>query len=462
MRNGRSERWLWPLIVFTCGLAGRLLFVVWAPYPAGDSGDYMTLARSILDHGRFGFVPGSPSIARPPGYPWFLAALGLFVSPENLWQSALWVQSIIGAAAGVLLLQVLERHFSASLARVVAVGAALYPQLNIISATILSETLITSALLQVLWAVDTARLCAQEPNGDASARGQVLAGVLAAVAAAWCVWLTPRFVVVAPLAACALWLGCRPYARRGAWRASLACALVCATLLAPWTWRNWRIFGVATPSALQSPGLQFWLAARRAQAYDYQWVNLRPHPLLQRHFSLATDAAHEQARIDERLQLERDFFRDGAAFIAADPRGYTLDRARQYRQLWLNPSTYLVTFRPPLNRLNARLDELWRRGDLLSLVVRVLPVLLWVVLPAVLVPWGLWSARFRWREFALAYALFAWVSVTGAAFYIEQRYSIIVHPLLSLFVAQALQDIQRLWRSPKQRVLGIGRSEATD
>ena len=70
-RFGHFRRFSIPLVL---GLLLRLWFVYRDPGLSGDPLLYGSIARNLLQHGVYGFLPGAPTLIRLPGYPLFLAA----------------------------------------------------------------------------------------------------------------------------------------------------------------------------------------------------------------------------------------------------------------------------------------------------------------------------------------------------------------------------------------------------
>src|SRR5438552_2794258 len=71
---------LTAMVVFLVALAARLAYLAWrGPVVTWDSGEYLRLARNLVEHGAYSLdtsPPFGPSIRRAPLYPWFLALMG--------------------------------------------------------------------------------------------------------------------------------------------------------------------------------------------------------------------------------------------------------------------------------------------------------------------------------------------------------------------------------------------------
>jgi 4-amino-4-deoxy-L-arabinose transferase-like glycosyltransferase len=413
------------LVIFGAGLLSRIFFILFSPFTSGDQRDYTSIAHNLLQTGRYAINPASPTIYRPPLYPFFIAFVYLLFGERP---AAVWIaQALIGAGAGVLIYLMLRRLVSEGNALLTAGLTAVYPNLSFYAATVLSETLLSAGLVLMVYCVYRAK----EERRPWFAIG---AGVLAALT----ILIMPRFMGAPLIAASGIWLG-RPDRKRAARHAlfSLCAALL---VLTPWTARNYLTFGVFSPSSKQGPGIQFWLAAKRAPMYDWKWEHLRrTEPLLQRYDELYRDEAKEKELIHERAANDTEMLRDGLKVIASDPVVYLKDRAAKYPKLWFQPAAYAGNFRPPFDTQNMQLAQMIERGALVPAAARVISLLLFTLAPALLVGFGLLLLLPRWKEHAAVYLLFLWVAVVQAPLWIEYRFSVVIHPLLAIFSAVALE-----------------------
>jgi 4-amino-4-deoxy-L-arabinose transferase-like glycosyltransferase len=133
------------IAVFAGALLVRILFNV---YLAGmdrpgliafsDGEEYDAIARSLAAGTGFA-VNQAPNTFRPPGYPFFLAAIYALVG--HSYPAVKIVQSVIGALTCVFVLLIGERLFSYRVGVIAASIAALYPFLVVYTGFLLSETL---------------------------------------------------------------------------------------------------------------------------------------------------------------------------------------------------------------------------------------------------------------------------------------------------------------------------------
>jgi hypothetical protein len=253
MTRERNGFRFWAAAALMAGLALRLWFVGHLPCVAGDTFTYGDIAKSLLQHGVYGFAvngpaPGSieirPTLIRLPGYPIFLAACFRLFGVDH-YRAVMNVQIAAdlltcwlgGALAG--------RLFGRRAGMAVLWLAALCPfTANYVAAPI-TETLVLTTIALAFYGF--ARW--QEAGADFNGWLWVVAAALA-----WSMLLRPdQGLLAAAILPAMLW---RALARRGPWAARtraiapvFAAALCVALPLAPWTLRNWRVFHVIEPLA---------------------------------------------------------------------------------------------------------------------------------------------------------------------------------------------------------------------
>jgi 4-amino-4-deoxy-L-arabinose transferase-like glycosyltransferase len=433
---------VWGSLVFLVGLAVRLFFVAYSPGRHGDSALYSAMAANLLDRGAFALNGNSLTICRPPGYPLFMA--GIYMLAGRTQEAILISQAVVGAGTGCLLYGLLRRIVSGPVAIATALLTAASPELAYYAGSVLSETLLAALVVLLVYAVH--RSIDPAASRGVSRRFAITAGLAAGAA----LLVTPRFVAAPLLAAVALMIA-SPSRRR--FRHAILCVILSACVFLPWTIRNYRAFGTLSPS-VQTSARMLWLAAKHAPPDDWRLDPLfQSDPLVTRYGDVLADAANEQARIGERLALERELFAEALKVIARDPLSYLRDRLRTYPHVWLDPLGHVGLFVGPLSFANQHMGmvELLRSGRTGAAVLRGCAIAVFFLIPVILVVAGFVIGRRRWRELALAYALVGWVAVTTAPVFIEHRFTVPLHPVLAIFAAVAMDWILglpwgRWWR----------------
>jgi len=162
--------------VFAGALLVRILFNVYlvgmdnpgfALFPDGE--EYDALARSLAAGTGFE-VDHAPNTFRPPGYPFFLAAI--YALGGLSYPAVKIVQSAIGALTCVIILLIGERLFSRRVGVIAASIAAVYPFLVVYTGFLLSETVFVFLSSVFLYAL--ARLREKCSVGWAAFAGLIL------------------------------------------------------------------------------------------------------------------------------------------------------------------------------------------------------------------------------------------------------------------------------------------------
>lgn len=215
------------LALLLVALLVRVGYVLYTPHYVAriDAASYDLLARGLAQG--HGWVLGA-SAYRPPGYPFFLAAIYKLVGvPHGSWTDPRLVQALVStltvALIGVLALRVAGR---AAMLLSMAI-AAVYTPLVLVGVSLMTESLFVPLVL-------AATICALESR-TATRRGRwiVAAGLLTGLAA-----LTRGNGIAVGLAlAVVVWTG-RPRMSRRAIAAPAVLLAVMAITIVPWTIRN--------------------------------------------------------------------------------------------------------------------------------------------------------------------------------------------------------------------------------
>ena len=289
-------------------LALRLGFALfyWVGQPlTHDEREYLALGRSVARGEGFHYPadeapPGTAQqFGRAPGYPLFLAALGLTRPAEHAPRRVQIAQALVGTLVVGLIASIASRAAGPRAGLAAAAIAAVYPPLVWTPAYVLSET-VFSAL-----ALAAARLLQAE-----SPRSLLLAAVLTGAA----ILTRPALIFFLPFAACWLW-----YTRRAA--AAAIFLLVAALCVAPWTIRNHRVHGRWIAVASEG-GVTFWTGN---------------HPLAIGEGDLAANPAIKRAELEFRAAhpglsaeaLEPLYYRDALAWIRENPAAWLWLTARK-------------------------------------------------------------------------------------------------------------------------------------
>ena len=346
-----------------------------------DEREYLALARSIARGDGFTYPADEPSpgtgqqFGRAPGYPVFLAALGVEAPSDHPPRRVQIAQACVGAL-GVWLIASIGRRAAGDRAGVVAAAmAAVYPPLVFMPAYVLSETVYSTlalALARLLQNGDspgfreTGTVPVLQETAHAEKTGTVpvsekgriggafretgpvpvsgktgtvpvfretgtvpvLAGALAGVA----ILTRPATLFFLPFLT--LWM-----VRKRAYIAATMFLVTATLCVIPWTVRNHRVYGRWIAVASEG-GVTFWTGNHPLAVGD---GDLAANPAI-KHAELEFRAAHPGLTPE---QLEPLYYRDALRWIAREPTAWLALMARKvfYTVVPLGPSYALHSTR---------------------------------------------------------------------------------------------------------------------
>ena len=316
----RASRPLWIILA----LAGfiRLAFVLAYPQPAptNDAAAYDHEGWHMASGGAG--CPNPLELAKGPIYPLFLAAV---YRAAGHWYPAVRVaQAVIGVVAVWLIFLIAQRLFGPRVALAAGALATIYPPFISYAGWLLTETIGTTLLLAVVYAL-LRGLDSQDW------RPWALAGAASGVL----ILHREEFLVVIGL--CVLTLA----ALRVAWRRLGLMVLVIGLMMMPWVVRNFRHYG---EFVLISPGggQQLWLSTLGRDALAWQPED----PEYQR--VIGSVGFLESDRLARRAAIEN---------VRRDPLRYAQNCLRRIPRLWIggHSNTFVG--------LEASVSEFARRGN---------------------------------------------------------------------------------------------------
>jgi 4-amino-4-deoxy-L-arabinose transferase-like glycosyltransferase len=238
------------IILFVVSLVARLLFgilfVGLDTPPEGDAGTYDQIAHNMITEGKYIQYHGQGVWLsfRPPLLPLILA--GLYSIVGYSFTASRLLMIVIGSLVPLLVFALADRIFGRKAALVAGGISAVWPEFILYSNTLHTETpLVLLALLQLIF---LARFADGRRTRDICAAG-IVAGL-----GCLCRPTIFAFVLVA-----VVWLFI--ITRRDlrlALRAAAIYVILTALVIAPWTYRNYRVHGRLVPITSRS-GTTLWL-----------------------------------------------------------------------------------------------------------------------------------------------------------------------------------------------------------
>jgi hypothetical protein len=396
-RSRPSAAGLWRALApaLLVGLVLRLAFglLYWTDKPlTRDEREYLSLARSLSAGRGFTYdeearTGGVVPFSRAPGYPAFLAIVGVGQEPVTAVPTTVKIVQSVIALGGVLLVGLIAYGLAGPPAAVAATWlAAVYPPLVWTSSYAFSEAVFWPLGLFAAWLVDRS-----------SSRRSHRWGLAAGLAIGAGILVRSGFALAVPLTALTL-----------AWRRQFALAgaivIGAALVVAPWTARNYLVHG--RPIAVAADGgVTFWTGNHPLAIGE---GDLAANPPLK--FDDARFRAEHPGLTAE--QLEPLYYEEALSWMAAHPVDWI--------QLELRKLFYLIVPIGPSYRLHSP------RYYTVSVASYITVLMLALV-----------GLRRRIQQPVPAIALFGIAAIAGAlVFFPQERFRLpVLDPALVIFAA---------------------------
>jgi len=385
-------------------------------------------------------------LARPPGYPLFLALVYRVLGRSFF--AAQLAQNVLTSAACVTLVIVAARLVSWRVGVGGGLVAALSPHLAFSSNFLLPDALSAVPLLAAL-----ALLARAHPDAPGRWWASGAAGVLVGVAA----WLRPNVVLLAPLLAAIVVLVARE--RRRALGHAVALVAGAALLVLPITLRNYAVFHEWVPLSING-GLTLWQGVADAGG-EAEGARRRDKLVMDEEAERYGDPRYREWWAEpDGIFRDRERYRRARAVIRAHPSEYArvvvsraaamLSYAAAGPPLLSEGAMALVVRAEDDGPEEARTHDLARRPEddqfliLARPIAALRPVLAaaQAVLVAVLTPLALLGACvllvLRWRSSLLLLSLTLYYLCTESFFLYEWRVAVPMHYPLMACAAAAL------------------------
>jgi hypothetical protein len=348
------------------------------PELGGDTGDYLRLANNLSTNGIYGYESplsftvsmssDTPTIRRPPVYPFFLALLGGWSEPSPV--VVVVFQIILDSVIASFIFLALRAVAALWLSLIGALLYALNPEAVITSIKVMSESLFTFLLFS---SVTLIALGLARDKLVATAMGAVLLGI-----AILCRSVALPLPLLFAISLCFI----HSLKRRKLHATLIIC--LASLVVIPWTIRCSRLAD-SLVLVQGASAIQFYVASRsdldqkrHAELYDKVFGSTTTDPY-GRKVREATNSA-EIAQSDQlgyRLALEN---------IKADPKRYLSSRARSFPHLFL---TSFDTF----TGVDTSFGYLWRNPDFTRLSIKISLLMLFSAIPFFLALLGVLECR---------------------------------------------------------------------
>ncbi|MDA8132797.1 MAG: glycosyltransferase family 39 protein [Elusimicrobia bacterium] len=221
---------------------GALIIGLHTPFTNPDSSDYISLAGNLLSSGSYSIDGKLPDCTRPPGYPFFVAAVNYAGGKISLKRTAA-AQAAVDSSSAVLVYLLALEFISPPFALAAGMAYALHPVFACFSRLMLSESLFMFFWLFFLLAAR--KTMTSGSIAFAAASGAVLSMALL---------VRPTHILYPVAFAPVLYFGVRDLKKSLLILIALAAAAQLG--IAPWKARNKTLFGISTVTT--GAGVAFW------------------------------------------------------------------------------------------------------------------------------------------------------------------------------------------------------------
>ena len=404
------------VIITFAALLLRLCFVFFAPQQpvTSDAAGYDTIACNLVTGHGFSVIADVPTPGRAPGYPFFLSII-FFVFGHKLLVVRV-LQTLLSALTVTAVYYITREVSEDKYSPAAAWMTALYPPLVGYSGLVLSETLFTFMLVLTILTLIRA---VYGPTLRYSIISGALLGMTTLVRPTTIIYLPVVFLVLI----IARWKDIKTLLFRGV---LITAAFVFS--IAPWTWRNYRDFGVLLPVASGGTLSLRWTAhmaaggtfedgvnivAKGMKAYDepQHFVPGTPHP---------------------RILLDRIFAAESKQLIKSNMKNYLILVVKRIPKFWLTSHSSIFG-------VDLEISDYYRQHNYKAIAIRVglFAVQAGLILAAAA---GIFISLFRYPRVLLLTLTLVYFT-QHIAFDPCQRYHIPVMPYAIILASIALYSL---------------------
>ncbi|MGE0350262.1 glycosyltransferase family 39 protein [Hydrogenophaga sp.] len=300
-----DARHLGWILLLALGL--RLIWAWWIPVvPLSDGKAYDAFARTLVEHGTFGWNSHQPTAFWPPGTT-FLHAVVYWLFGFNYFP-VVAVNIGLSLALIVICARLAARFWGTRIATLTALTLALWPTLVMYPTILASELpfLVLTLLALDVWSNENVR-----PLRKGLGIGLLLGFAALVRPQALLLPLLYAFCVVANA-------GMTWAATRSQLRLLITVGIVMAIVIAPWTWRNYQLYGEPVLISTNG-GITLWMGNTPGTDGRYMYI------------------PKEFGELPEN-ERARTMGRQAKAYIQQDPLGFVIRAVRKVVILYSNES----------------------------------------------------------------------------------------------------------------------------
>lgn len=314
------------LLLFITALilrAGYVLIFPQAPV-TGDACQYDDIAWNVASSGCFALEPGLPTPCRAPLYPFMLSAVYFIFGKSYV--IARLLQALLGALTCIVFYNTVREMYEEKVAAISSWILALYPVLIVYTGLILSETLFIFLLAASLMFL--ARSVKREGLRDI-----MLSGLFLGLSA-----LARPTTMLFPMAVLIVLIVGRS---RNIVRKFAVFLLVFAAVIAPWTARNYRAFGVFMPVSTGG-GINLYCTGRMISGAGWS------DGIEEIRKKWAVFQEQYKGKLDPNIQFDNDLKAEGFRMIKNDIPGYVRLTVRRTVPFWVSSHSAVFGVEKPI------------------------------------------------------------------------------------------------------------------
>jgi 4-amino-4-deoxy-L-arabinose transferase-like glycosyltransferase len=386
-------------VIFILAFVIRSLYAWLGRWWAGDSQEYLAIAKNLVFNHSFSLTTGVPTASRPPLYPFLIAA---FWWTDNAPITAvILLQIICGAATAVLVYLIANDRFCRSVALLAALGATFAPMTVHYTAVILTEPVFIFLFAGgvFLWGRN---------------RG-VAAGLVFGLAA------LARTIVIPFLGCLALLAFLPPW--RSNRRLFLLIFVSAMGITSVWIMRNAIVFRKFILVQSTGYGINLFAGTIEPQIYgDDLWTKVI------KEIGANEGDGNDESDRDHKLMLR------AVERIKVDPAQYLRVRLKQYPRLFLDSGDYL------LGSSNITFKEALEKGRALVVITKI-SFMLGNVAIFVLALYGIFLERRHFVSLSHIILFPVFLFLVHLPMWVESRYSLTVMPLVLILAARGIYGL---------------------
>lgn len=338
--NLKFQKYFSIIVIFSVSFILRFFYVSRNSWLAGDSYDYLSLAKSLALQSTYGFWNENlitSSAFRPPFYPFIVS---LFWWSENAESLVLYLQVFLGSLTVLLTYFLAKKYFSEKVAVLSALLISIEPFTIHYTASVMSETLFTFLLILGFYLFSDKRY--------------ILTGLIFGLATLTRPVILPFLLLLVLISIIPAFSNYR--------KSFVTILLMTISIISIWTIRNAVVFKEFIPISTTGYGYNLLCGTLDVPMInDEGWSVVRNDPAIQKRRKNMANGMSE-------AKADRELFREATQRIISEPFRWLGVRAKQYTRLYIDSAPYI------LGKNNIPFEEAIQNGNWFFIIYKLLLV----------------------------------------------------------------------------------------